>query len=119
APVHAVQGNTKRLAGSPGQVCVRQNIVIEPVLCEDVGGQVRIVVPPVVRKLLGAKYEDGSVAEFVVFDDGERGEGLAESHAVREDAPVVCFELVDDASRRVLLIVEELVPDYAVAVPGE
>ena len=47
-----------------------------------------------------------------------RGKGLAQAHAVGQDATAVGFELVDDAGGRIALEVEELLPDQRVLVAG-
>jgi hypothetical protein len=72
-----------------------ENVVIETVFREEIRFQVTVV-EPIIRQLLQAEDEDGPVAQFVVLDDGEGGEGLAEADAVGEDAAAVGFELVDD-----------------------
>ena len=93
-----------------------KDVVVEPVAGEDVGLEVAVVVEPVVGQLLGAKYQHGFVPQLVVLDHGQRSEGLAEADAVGQDATAVGFQLVDDAGGRILLVVEELVPDQGVLV---
>ena len=83
---------------------------------QDVGGQVAVVGAPVLRELLGAEDEDGLVAQLVVLDHRERGEGLSEADAVGEDASVEGLELVDETNHRVLLKLEERPPDFRVPV---
>ena len=88
-----------------------KDVVVEAVLGEDVGLEVAVVVEPVVGQLLGAQHQDGLVPQLVVLDHGQRREGLAQAHAVGQDAAAVGFQLVDDACGRVPLVVEELLPD--------
>ena len=119
APVDPVDGQSDgRVAAVAGQVGVIEDVVAEPVFCERVVDQVAPVGHPVLGELLRAQDEHVLVPALVVFDDCKRGEGLAESDAVGKDAAVILFELVDDAKRRVLLEVEELVPDDAVLKAG-
>ena len=107
-----------RLSGMPNdsplvrlQVGVAEHVVVEAVLGEDVGLEVAVVVQPVVGELLGAEHQHGVVAQLVVLDDGQGGEGLAQADAVGQDAAVVGFQLVDDAGGGIALEVEELLPD--------
>lgn len=95
-----------------------QHVVAEPVAGENVGLEVAVVVEPVVSQLFGAKYQHGFVPQLVVLDHGQRSEGLAEADAVGQDAAAVGFQLVNDAGGRILLVVEELVPDQRVLVAG-
>jgi len=74
--------------------------VVEHVVPEAIGGDwvvyiVALEGVPVVGQFFGAEDEHGAVAVLVVLDDGQGGEGLAESDAVREYATVVGFQLVD------------------------
>ena len=119
APIHAVERDAERLAGRPGKVGVAQDIVVEAVLGKDVGGQVGVVVSPVVGELLWAQHQDGSIAQLVILDDRQRGERFPETDAVSQNAAVVGLQLVDDAGRRVLLEVEQLVPDETVPIAGQ
>ena len=91
-----------------------QDVVVEAVLGENVGGQIGVVVEPVVRKLLGAQDQHRPIAQLVIFDHRQRGEGFAKADAVGQNAAVVRFQLVDDPGGGVALEVEQLVPDEAV-----
>ena len=68
---------------------------------------------PIVRELLRAQNEDVLIPFEIIFHDGERGKGLAESDAVGENAPVVLFQLTDNGDRGVPLELIEFVPDRA------
>ena len=117
-PVDAVEGDTHGLTALAGEVGMSEDIVVEAVLNEDVGGKVTFVVEPVLGELLGAKNEHRLVPEFVIFDDGESGEGFPEADAVGEDTAVERLQLVDDAGGGVSLEVEEFFPDQRVLVTG-
>lgn len=95
-----------------------KDVVIETVLGEDVGLEVSVVVEPVVGQLLGTQHQNGLVPQLVVLDHSQCSEGLAQAHAVGQDAAAVGFQLVDDACGRVSLVVEELLPDQRVLVAG-
>jgi hypothetical protein len=103
APVDPVQRCAERLAAGAAQVGVAQHVVVEAVLGEDVGLEVAVVVEPVVGQLLGAQHQHRLVAQLVVLDHGQRGEGLAQAHAVGQDAAAVGFQLVDDAGGGIFL----------------
>ena len=118
-PVDPVEGQAERHAGFALQIGVAEDVVIEPVGGEDVGGEIAFVGDPVVGEFFRTEYEDRAVAQFVVFDDGEGGEGFAQADAVGENAAVVGFELVDDAGGGIALEVEELLPDEGVLIAGE
>ena len=92
--------------------------VVESVGGEDVGLEWAVVGQPVVGEFFRAEDEDGLVAQLVVFDDGEGGEGFAEADAIGEDAAVVGFQLVDQADGGIALEVEELFPNGSVLVAG-
>ena len=56
-----------------------QDVVVETVLGEYVGGQIGIVVSPIVRELLGAEDQNRPIAQLVIFDDCQRSEGFGSS----------------------------------------
>ena len=91
------------LAFVAAQVGVRAHHVVEAVLLERV---VAIVDPgriaeSVVLQLLGAEDENPFVAQFEELDDSKRRPGLAEAHAVGDDATVVPQQTVDGVGRPV------------------
>ena len=116
APIHSIEGDAEGLPGGAGEVGVAEDVVVEPVLGKNISGQVRIVVPPVVRKLFGAENENRAVPQLIIFDHRQGGECFAETDRVRENTPIVGLELIDDARGGVLLVVEEFVPDHALLV---
>ena len=118
APIHPIERHTAdRVATLAKQIRVAQHVVVETILGEDVRDKVAFVGRPVIRELLRAEHEDRPIAQLVVFDDCEGGEGLPEAHAVGENTAVIGFELVDDSCRCVPLEIEELLPDEAVLIP--
>lgn len=105
-------------SSAAGQIGVAEHVVVEAILGEKIGLEVAVVVQPVVGELLRAEHQDGFVAQLVVLDDRQRGEGFAQAHAVGQDATTVGLKLVDQAGSRVALEVEQLLPDQAVLVTG-
>ncbi len=95
-----------------------KHVVAEAILGEDIGDEIAFVGEPVVGELLRAEDQDGLVAQLVVFDDGEGGEGFSQADAICEDTAVKGFQFVNDAGSGVALEVEELLPDEAVLVAG-
>ena len=93
-----------------------QHVVVEPVAGKDIGLEVAVVIQPVVRQLLGTEHQHGAVAQLVILDHGQGREGFPQTDAVRQDAAAVRFELVDNPSGRILLKVEELVPNQGVLI---
>ena len=65
---------------------------------------------PVVAQALGAQHQHAVVALLVVLDHGQRLVGLAQAHAVGDDAALVFLQLADGAHHGVLLEVVEVVP---------
>ena len=92
---------------------MEQNIVTQPVRGDGVVGVVRFIGDPVFPQLLRAENKHGFVAVLVVFDHRQRGKGLAETDAVRQDTAVVFFQLVDDCKHGVTLEIIEHVPNLA------
>ena len=90
-----------------------QNVIAQPICRDGVIDVVRFVGRPVVRKLLGAEHQHAQVAVFVVLDNGQRSECLAEADAVRQNAAVILFQLTDNCENRVFLECVEFVPDLA------
>ena len=97
---------------------MREHVVVEAVGGEDIGGEVGVVVRPVLGELLRAQHENGLVAQLVVLDDRQCGERLPEANGVGEDAAVVGLQLVDDARGRVPLEVVQTLPDLRLLVTG-
>ena len=48
---------------------------------------------------------------MIVFHDGERSKSLAQTDAVRQNAPVIAFQLIDNGKRRVALEIVKSLPD--------
>ena len=93
-----------------------EDIIVEPILCKNVRRQIGVVVPPVVGEFFWTKHQDSSVAKLIILDDSESCERFPQANAVRQNAAVVCLQLVDDPSCCILLEVEQLVPDKAVLI---
>ena len=96
-----------------------EHIVVEAVFGKGVGLEISVIVEPVLRQPLRAKDENGAVSQLVVLDDGQGREGLPEPDAVRQDAAVIGFQLVDDSGHRIALEGVELLPDEGVLVAGQ
>ena len=101
------------LAPVARQVGVVEHVVAQAVGRDRVVDVVLLVGEPVVGQTLGAEDEHVAVEQLVILDHGERGERLAQTHAVRKDAAVVGLELVDDGEDGVPLEIVEQVPDLA------
>ena len=99
--------NAVRFALVSGKIAVIKHIVVQTVFGDRIVQVVSLERVPVVGKLLRAEHEDVFVALLVILDDAQRGEGLAEANAVRQDTAVVRFELVDDGQDRILLEIVE------------
>ena len=93
-----------------------QNVIIEAIPGENVGRQVAVVVQPVVCEFLGAQHQHRTVAQFVIFHNGQSRECFTKPHAVGQDAAVVGFQLVDNAYGGITLKVEKLVPDQRILI---
>ena len=87
-----------------------EHIIIEPILGKNISLEVSVIVQPVIGKLFGTQYQNGAVAQFVVFNDRKSGEGFAESDAVSQNAAIVGFELVDNTGCCISLEIEKLFP---------
>lgn len=93
-----------------------QDVIIEPIPGERIGFQVGVIVQPVIGQLLRTQHKDRAVAQFVVLDHRQGGEGLPQTDAVRQDAAVEGLELVDDPGCCISLVVEQLLPDEALLI---
>lgn len=115
-PVEIGQVNAVRHAGVAREIRMRQQRVAKAIGGEGIValGVVDRIERPVLAQLFGAEHQDVLVLEFKVFDDGERGPGLAESDAVGQDAAALGFQAVDDADSAVLLEVVQGLPDLGV-----
>jgi hypothetical protein len=100
---------------------VRKHHVAELVANEGVelGHVAAEVHRPVLAQLLGAQHQHAlAVAQLKVFDDRQRGIGLAQAHAVGQDAAVVGVDLLDGALDAVFLEIEQGFPDFGVGDGG-
>ena len=80
-----------------------QNVVVETVGREEVAAVVGFVERPVVAQALGAEHQRAVIAQFVILDDRQRLERLAETDAVRDDAAAKAVQLVERANHTVPL----------------
>ena len=90
-----------------------QHIVSKPVGGNGVIDIVILIGVPVVRQFLWAEYKDRLVAIFVVFNNSKSGKCFTKTYAVREDAAIVFFELVDNSEGSIPLEVIEHPPNLA------
>ena len=86
---------------------------MQAILCQWVVAVIRLVGYPVVRQLFVAKHQHAQVAVFVIFDDRQRGKGLAQTNAVCQNAAIELLQLADDGKGGILLEGVQLVPDDA------
>lgn len=100
------------------EVGVRKHIVAEAVCHKGVEQVVARVNRPVLAELLGAQHQGALVAQLEILDDRQRLVGLAQPHAVGEDAAVVRQQLVDRSLHPVLLKGEERLPDFRLKQRG-
>ena len=83
APIDAIQRYPQGHALLPRQIGMRENIVVETVFGENIGRQIRIVIRPIFGEFLRAEDQHRFIPQFVVLDDGQCGECLPQSDAVR------------------------------------
>ena len=83
APIDAIQRYPQGHALLPRQIGMRENIVVETVFGENIGRQIRIVIRPIFGEFLRAEDQYRFIPQFIVFDDGQCGECLPQSDAVR------------------------------------
>ena len=79
-----------------GQVGVVQHIIAQPVTGDGVVDIVSFIGHPVITEFLGTQYQHTEIAVFIVFDDGQCREGLAQANTVRKNTAVILFQLADD-----------------------
>ena len=118
APVQAIQIEAVRLSAASGQVCVEQNIIIQPIRCNRVVHIVVLIGIPVFRQLFGTQHQNRLVSVLIILYDSQCGKGLAKANTVRKDAAVVLFQLIDDGKHRILLEVVQQAPDFALLKAG-
>ena len=88
-----------------------QNIVIEPVIDQDITPVIDGVERPVVTQFFGAKHQHSVVSEFIIFDHRQRLKSLSEPHTVSDDTTVVFFQLVYSTEHAIFLKIVKLIPD--------
>ena len=80
----------------PGQIGVVQHIIAQPVTGDGVVDIVSFIGHPVITEFLGTQYQHTEIAVFIVFDDGQRRECLAQADAVRKNTAVILLQLADN-----------------------
>ena len=118
APIDVSQVDVAGSAAVAGEIGVVEHVVIEAVGGEEVAAVVGLVERPVVAESLGHEHQHAVVAKLVVFDDGQRLEGLAEADAVGDDAAAQPLQLVDGPDNAIPLELVELLPDCGIADAG-
>ena len=118
APVHVGQVDVPGEAAITGQIGMIQDVIVEAVGGQNVASVIGLVDSPVVPQPFGAEDEDPFVAQFAVFNDGQRFEGLPQPHTVGNDAAAEAIELVDGAHHPVPLEPVEFLPDQRVPDTG-
>ena len=100
------------------QVSVVKHIVAESIGSNRVVDIVVLIGVPVIRQLLGAEHQNRFVTVFVVFYNGKRCKGFAETDAVCKNTAVVFFKFVYDGESGILLEVVEHPPNLAFLEAG-
>ena len=118
APVQAIQIEAIRFSAASGQVCVEQDVIVQPIRCNRVVHIVVLVGIPVLCQLFGAQHQNRLVSILIILYDSQCGKGLAKTNTVRKDAAVVLFQLIDDGKHRILLEVVQQTPDFALLKAG-
>ena len=118
APVQAIQIEAIRFSAASGQVCVEQDVIVQPIRCNRVVHIVVLVGVPVFRQFFGAQHKNRLVSILIILYDSQCGKGLAKANTVRKDAAVVLFQLIDDGKHRILLEVVQQTPDFALLEAG-
>ena len=80
----------------PGQIGVVQHIITQPVTGDGVVDIVGLIGHPVIAELLGTQHQHTEIAVFIVFDDGQCRERLAQADAVRKNTAVILLQLADN-----------------------
>ena len=115
SPVDTVNRKSDHgVAAVPRQIGMVENIVAQTVLGQRIIDKIAAIGEPIFCKLLGAEHQYIFVAFLIVFDDRERGEGLAETDTVRQYTATVHFQLVDDGKRSIFLEIVQFSPYNAV-----
>ena len=102
------------------KVSVIQHIVVEAISDEDIALVVLGINRPVFPKLLWCKHQHPIIPQFIVFDNRQSREGLAQTNAVGNNAAAVLFDFVNSAHDPIPLELVELVPNKGLldACPG-
>ena len=95
-----------------------KHIVPKPVGSNGVVDIVILIGIPVVRQFLGAKYKNGLVAVFVVFNNGKGGKGFTKTNTVCKDTAVELLKFVYDSKSGISLEVIEHPPNLAFLKTG-
>ena len=95
----------------PGEIRVIEDVVTETVLHQRIVAVLVAVDVPVLGELLRTQDEDGLVPAFVVLDHRQSRERLTETDAVRQDAPAVGLQFIDDGQCGIFLEWVEHIPD--------
>ena len=118
APVQAIQIEAIRFSAASGQICVEQDVIVQPIRCNRVVHIVVLVGIPVFRQLFGAQHQNRLVSVLIILYDSQCGKGLTKANTVRKDTAVVLFQLIDDGKHRILLEVVQQAPDLALLEAG-
>ena len=118
APVQAIQIKAIRFSAASGQVCVEQDVIVQPIRCNRVVHIVVLVGIPVFRQLFGAQHKNRLVSVLIILYDSQCGKGLTKANTVRKDTAVVLFQFIDDGKHRILLEVVQQAPDLALLEAG-
>ena len=96
-PVDGRQIEIARPAAVAAQIGVGQHRVAKAIFEERIERTVvlRLIHRPVVAQLLGTQDEDSGIQQLKVFDHREGLKGLAQAHAIGDDAAIVLPYFVD------------------------
>ena len=113
APFDPREVNVADLALLTRKISMRQDGVTEPIFAQRVHLAVvrGEVIGPVLAQLLRAQHEHVLVALLEPLDDGQSGEGFAQTDTVGEDAAAMLFDLGKHGAQAIALEIEQRAPN--------
>ena len=113
SPVKAAQVQSVRHATITRQVGMKQHIIIQSIRSDGIIDVVILISIPVLCQLLRTENQNRFIPVFVVLHDRQCSECFTQTDAIREDAAVVLFKLIDNRKHGISLEIIEHTPDFA------
>ena len=114
APIYRGKIHIAASARRPAEIGMEENVKTDTVFIKNVRRLIALILCPILLQPFRTQNKNRLIAKRIILHHRKRRKCFTEPHAVRQNATVVAFQLIDNAHRTVFLEIVQFIPDDAV-----